>query len=256
MKDEISANHLVIFFGGAGKLGKFVTEKFTEKYSDTTFLILDKYELIRENKNLIYRKCDAMDSEDIRRCLIKETAKFKKISILNMIGFDFPVSSAQKIRTNPLSVSDEELTSTINLNLLTCHKISSTLIDMKKSFHLIFMSSIYADKPTKSSLYENRKGIEVYKPYIYGASKKALEKLAQDLSTYLPKYKGRINTIALGGVNLDLPKEFIAKYSEWSPQNCMVSPLSFYKLLDWLIFEAPFELNGCTLKLDSGLSNT
>ena len=109
-----------------------------------------------------------------------------------MIGFDFPVTENSKPRFNPLSVSDEELSKTMELNLLTSHKISLSLIENQKPFHLIFLSSIYAIKPTKSSLYNLVESIEVYKPYIYGASKAALEKLAKDLSTYLPMHKSRI----------------------------------------------------------------
>ena len=118
------------------------------------------------------------------------------------------------------------------------------------------MSSIYSSKPTKSELYQKDKnGRNTFKPFIYGASKAAIEKLAKDLSTFLPNLNGRVNVLSLGGVNLDLPEDFIARYSNWSPQKCMVSPNSVLRILSWLIISSPYELNGCILKLDSGLSN-
>ena len=35
------------------------------------------------------------------------------------------------------------------------------------------------------------------KPFIYGSSKAAIEKLAKDLSTFLPNINGRINVLSL-----------------------------------------------------------
>lgn len=250
-------NHLIIIFGGAGKLGEFIQNKLS-KDKENSFLILDKYEkkLFPNSKNMIYAKCDANDSLELKRILEANTKDNQKITVLNLIGFDFPVSKNSKPFFTPLSVSDQDLLKTIELNLLTSHKITSSLLNLKRTFHLILVSSIYSNKPTKASLYKKINGSQVYKPYIYGASKAALEKLAKDLSTFLPEFKSRVNVVALGGIDFDLPKEFVEKYSKWSPQNCMVNPNSVFELLNWLIFNSPYELNGCVLTLDSGLSNT
>jgi len=253
--------HIVLIFGGLGKLGQITANNLNMKEKEIEIVLIDIIDIseVEKNTNLKYIKyiqCDVRNSFELQKCIEKVTKPYSKISAINFIGYDFPVD--KKISTTtPLSVNDNELTLSLELNLATSHKISYALIQNNKKFHLIFISSIYASKPTKSDLYGlDKDGNKLFKPYIYGASKAGLEKLAKDLSTYLPEYNSRINVVSLGGVDTDLPIEFVKKYSKYSPQNCMINKDSVCKLLKWLIIDSPLELNGCILNLDSGVSNT
>ena len=249
----------ILIFGGFGKLGKYIIKNLLFEKNEFKLYIFDLNSI--ENKNISEKvnfiQCNANNISEINEKLKNVVEESSELTILNLIGFDFPVNKNSLKFETPVSISEDDLRKSLELNLETSHKIVQAVMNFKKKSHFIFFSSIYSSKPTNSNLYtKTNKDIKKYKPFIYGASKAALEKLSNDLSTYLPSKKSRINTISLGGIDIDLPEEFVKKYSEWSPQKSMISPASLIKLLSWLIFESPEELNGCILKLDGGLSNT
>ena len=207
--------------------------------------------------NFNFIQCNANNIDELTEKIAGLIHKSSQLTVINLIGFDFPVNKNKMQYDSPVSISQDALRKSLELNLETSHKIVQSVIKFEKQSHFIFFSSIYASKPTNSNLY--KKGDDKspkYKPFIYGAAKAGLEKFSNDLSTYLPLIQSRVNTISLGGINLDLPEEFVEKYSDWSPQKSMISPNSLVNLLSWLIFDSPYELNGCVLKLDGGLSNT
>jgi len=251
----------IILFGGLGKLGIYFVQNSTFDYSRYDLLILDKVNKNEINclpENVIYYKCDITDESSLKSSLNNLSHSYKDLTLVNFIGYDFPVGESEKIisRKTPLEVSEKELGKCLLLNISTSHNIAKCALKTGKSFHLIFISSVYANKPTNPELYSEKELLDKkYKPYIYGSSKAAIEKLANDLSVFLPKYESRINVISLGGVDLGISPEFVEKYSKWSPQGSMIKPSSVTKLLNWLILDSPLELNGCVIKLDSGLSN-
>ena len=248
---------LILLFGGSGKLGSFIIKNLDFNKDLYDLFILDKVSL--ESNKAVDNKfieCNANNINDLE----KNFSKLKKIStkciVINLIGYDFPVNNKEYKFTSPVDINEDQLRSTLQINLETSHKIVQSIIKENFEANIVFLSSVYASKPTNSNLYTNDEDLfKRYKPYIYGASKAALEKLAKDLSVYLPNIKSRINVISLGGVELGLTDVFIKNYSSWSPQKKMISPSSFLNVLKWLIFESPMELNGCIINLDSGLSN-
>lgn len=248
----------IIIFGGFGKLGKYIIKNLNLDKETFNLIILDQITPKDTDfkKEFNFIQCNATNLNQINEKLSNQVKLSSELIVINLIGYDFPVQEDKKQFESPIAISQSDLRKSLELNLETSHNIVQAIMKFEKKSHFVFFSSIYASKPTNSDLYTDKNDLNPkYKPYIYGASKAALEKLANDLSTYLPLKKSRINIISLGGINLGLPEDFIKRYSEWSPQNSMVSPSSLINLLHWLIIESPEELNGCNLKLDGGLSN-
>lgn len=260
MNKKINKKKLILLAGGSGKLGEYLIDNLKYDQEKFKIIVLDIKEIPLKKikgKEIEFINCDITNDLNLDEKLESLCIAYQHITILNLIGYDFPVNSKVKSINSPISITKEQLSKSLELNIASCHRLSQATLNLKIPFHLIFMSSIYSSKPTKSELYQkDQYGRNTYKPFIYGSSKAAIEKLAKDLSTFLPNINGRINVLSLGGVNLDLPEEFITRYANWSPQKCMVSPNSVLRILSWLIISSPYELNGCILKLDSGLSNT
>jgi len=91
------------------------------------------------------------------------------------------------------------------------------------------------------------------KPVTYSVIKTGLIGLTRYLATYWPD-RVRCNVLCPGGVDLDLPKDFINKVTERIPMGRMAEPDEYKGVLIFLLSEASKYMNGAMISVDGGRS--
>ena len=91
------------------------------------------------------------------------------------------------------------------------------------------------------------------KPVTYSVVKTGLIGLTRYLSTYWPD-KVRCNALCPGGVNSDLPEDFVSKIGKLIPLNRMANENEYNGAIVFLVSDASSYMNGSVLTVDGGRS--
>ena len=272
-----------IITGGAGLLGRTYAGALLE--TGAQVIIIDKkinskkiIKLIkRESKleqkkinNLILTECDITNPEEIKNAFDKIKKYLKNIKIL--------VNNASLIK----QVGNEELSETyksflqmepkdweeyfsvdLTGTLLMCQQV---IPYMKKNGggSIINISSTYGILSPDQRLYKffndklsskmKKMGIKIEKPIGYSISKSGTLNLTRFLATKFASDNIRVNTMTLGGVFHNNPKEFVKAYSEKTPLNRMAEKQEYVGPLLFLASDMSSYMTGSNLIVDGGWS--
>jgi NAD(P)-dependent dehydrogenase (short-subunit alcohol dehydrogenase family) len=121
---------------------------------------------------------------------------------------------------------------------------------------IVNVSSIYGLLSPQQDVYEFRRGggETFFKPVAYSVSKSALFNLTRYLATYWAKQGVRVNTLTLGGIFNDQPKEFLDAYGARVPLGRMADPGEALGPVVFLASDASSYVTGANLVVDGGWS--
>lgn len=272
-----------IITGGAGLLGRTYAAALLE--TGAQVIIIDKkidskkiIKLIkRESKleqkkidNLILTECDITNPEEIKHVFekIKKYLKNVKIlvnnaSLVKQVGNDDLTESYKPfLQMDP---KDWEAYFSVDLTgaLLMCQQV---IPHMKKNGggSIINISSTYGILSPDQRLYKffndklstkmKKMGIKIEKPIGYSISKSGTLNLTRFLATKFAENNIRVNTMTLGGVFDNNPKEFVKAYSEKTPLKRMAEKQEYVGPLLFLASDMSSYMTGSNLIVDGGWS--
>ena len=273
-----------IVTGGAGLLGRTYTGALLE--AGANVIIIDKKIDLKKIPNLIKREsklnqiktnnlhlveCDITNPTQINDTFkkIKKYLKNLKIlvnnaSLVKQVGNEDLIESYKPfLQMKPKDWEDYfsvDLTGT----LLLCQKVIPYM-KKNKGGSIINISSTYGILSPDQRLYKSfndklspkmkKMGIKIEKPIGYSISKSGVLNLTRFLATKFAVDNIRVNTMTLGGVFDNNPKEFVKAYSEKTPMKRMATRKEYIGPLLFLASEMSSYMTGSNLIIDGGWSS-
>ena len=131
-----------------------------------------------------------------------------------------------------------------------------------KGGSIVNISSTYGILSPDQRLYETfnkkltakqkKKGIVIEKPIGYSISKSGILNLTRFLATKFAEHGIRVNTLTLGGVYQNNPKQFVRAYSKRTPLGRMAKKNEYIGPLLFLASDMSSYMTGSNLIVDGG----
>ena len=168
---------------------------------------------------------------------------------------DAPPEEVGPFESYPESSFDAVLDVNVKGVLLCCQVIGGHMAEAGRG-SIVNVSSIYGLLSPQQDVYEFRRGggETFFKPVAYSVSKSALLNLTRYLATYWAKSGVRVNTLTLGGIFAEQPKEFLDAYGARVPLGRMANPEEALGAAVFLASDASSYVTGANLVVDGGWS--
>lgn len=276
-------NKTAIITGGTGLLGTVYTAALLS--ADAEIIILDKKinkkkffpNLKNEFKISDYQlrklhliKCDITNEKQVNQTFKKLDKKLLNLKILinnaslvKQVGVD----DLGSLYVPFLKMKKKDWESYFSIDLTGTLLISQKSIPyMQKNGggSIVNISSTYGILSPDQRIYKffndklstkmKSKGIKIEKPIGYSISKSGILNLTRYLATKFAPYKIRVNTLTLGGVYANNPKEFVKAYSEKTPLQRMANKQEYVGPILFLVSDMSSYMTGANLIVDGGWS--
>ena len=111
MKSKNLLKKSILLFGGFGKLGKYIIENLyiNKDKSELYILDLNQPEINDNFQGFNFMQCDANNIADITEKISNLIHQSSQLTIINLIGFDFPVNKNATQYDTPVSISSNAL---------------------------------------------------------------------------------------------------------------------------------------------------
>jgi NAD(P)-dependent dehydrogenase (short-subunit alcohol dehydrogenase family) len=168
---------------------------------------------------------------------------------------DAPPEEVGPFESYPESSFDAVMDVNVKGVLLCCQVIGGHMAEAGRG-SIVNVSSIYGLLSPQQDVYEFRRGggETFFKPVAYSVSKSALLNLTRYLATYWAKSGVRVNTLTLGGIFAEQPKEFLDAYGARVPLGRMANPEEALGAAVFLASDASSYVTGANLVVDGGWS--
>jgi NAD(P)-dependent dehydrogenase (short-subunit alcohol dehydrogenase family) len=168
---------------------------------------------------------------------------------------DAPADEVGPFETYPEDSFDEVLDVNVKGSFLCCQVVGGAMARAGRG-SIVNVSSIYGLLSPVQDLYAFRReqGETFVKPVAYSVSKSAIFNLTRYLATYWAKSGVRVNTLTLGGVWNDQPREFLEAYSARAPMGRMLEAREALGAVVFLASDASSYVTGANLVVDGGWS--
>jgi NAD(P)-dependent dehydrogenase (short-subunit alcohol dehydrogenase family) len=179
--------------------------------------------------------------------------------LVNNAALDSPPDASPEevgpFETYPESSFDEVMDVNVKGVFLCCQVIGGHMAEAGRG-SIVNISSIYGLLSPQQDVYEFRRGggETFFKPVSYSVSKSALFNLTRYLATYWAKAGVRVNTLTLGGILAEQPKEFLDAYGARVPVGRMADPGEALGPVVFLASDASSYVTGANLVVDGGWS--
>ena len=259
------SNKVAIITGGNGFLGVRHAEALAEV--GCNLVLFDKFISKSISKKIESRysvKCLSIKGDVTKEISVKETLKiikkkFGKIDILINNAAINPIIDKKK-NSKKFSKLENFSINTWNNEMAVgltgaflCSKIFGSEMSKKNGGVIINISSDLGIIAPDQRIYnKNKNQINSVKPVTYSVIKHGIIGLSKYLATYWPHRNIRSNTLCIGGVKNDQPREFVKKISELIPMNRMAEPDEYKSAIQFLCSDASKYMNGSTLVIDGG----
>jgi len=231
----------VVITGGAGYLGKALTEKFiSEGYR---VLTLDIVEMENFGKEHFHYLCDVTKVYNIERTFKDIHERFGFIDILiNNAGVT--------IHTPMMERTWEEFDMVMKINCYGTFFSSKESLKYMKGGSIINIGSIYGIVSPDPNIYgdsgENS-------PEVYGMSKAGIIQLTKYLAVHTPR-NIQVVTISPGGIYKTQSATFIKRYEKKTPMGRMATRDEVVRLIFLVADSNITYLNGANIPIDGGLT--
>ena len=209
----------IIITGGAGLIGSAFSKACAQSNANVVVVdinekkgenLVDTLKQETNNNNIIFKKCDITNADDIEIIINDTLDRFKQIDAL--VNNAYPRNSNYgRIFEN---VAFDDFCENTNTHLggyfLMTQQIAKIMMKQEHG-NIINMSSIYGFASPRFEIYDNT---NMTVPVEYTAIKGAIINLTKYLASYLGKYNIRVNSISPGGVFDNQPEHFVKEYSK------------------------------------------
>ena len=168
---------------------------------------------------------------------------------------DAPAEEVGPFETYP----EESFAAVMDVNVkgtFLCCQVVGAAMAREGRGSIVNVSSIYGLLSPVQELYAFRRerGETFVKPVAYSVSKSAILNLTRYLATHWAKSGVRVNTLTLGGVWNDQPREFLDAYEARSPMGRMLESHEALGAVVFLASEASSYVTGANIVVDGGWS--
>ena len=252
MKKLIST---ALITGALGPLGQTITSKFID--SGYKLILTDKQDSIPDSsylrsQNITYISADLSKDNSLKDLTDYCNNHLENLNvIINNAGLTGD-SGLSGYMTNLNNQTNEAFMAAIRINLIAPFAIIRDLAPlMAKSpkASIVNISSIYSLVGPQPKLYENQNLRST--PAAYAASKAGLNQLTRYFASVLAP-SIRVNAVAAGGIERNQKKEFIEKYSSFTPLQRMATPEEISDVIFWLANDKSSYVNGQVVVADGG----
>jgi NAD(P)-dependent dehydrogenase (short-subunit alcohol dehydrogenase family) len=168
---------------------------------------------------------------------------------------DAPAEEVGPFETYPEASFDAVMDVNVKGTFLCCQVVGAAMAREGRG-SIVNVSSIYGLLSPVQNLYEFRRerGETFVKPVAYSVSKSAVLNLTRYLATYWAKSGVRVNTLTLGGVLDEQPREFLDAYEARVPLGRMLDAREALGAVVFLASDASSYVTGANLVVDGGWS--
>jgi len=247
-------NKIAVVTGGLGTLGTEYAKTFLDYGAKVA--VIDKVAPKKNHNlnsylqtgNIFFITTDITKKNEVKSALdlIKKKWGVPEI-LINNAAIDFPPQkSGEKFETYSSRIWQEVLDVNVTGVFFCCQIFGGAMAKTKKG-SIINISSTYGVLSPNQNIYTN-----FIKPASYGVSKSGVLNLTKYLATYWAKDGVRVNSLSLGGVFNDQPKDFVKKYSKLTPLGRMARKEEYNGAILFLASEASSYMTGSNLIIDGG----
>jgi NAD(P)-dependent dehydrogenase (short-subunit alcohol dehydrogenase family) len=168
---------------------------------------------------------------------------------------DAPAEEVGPFESYPETSFDEVMDVNVKGTFLCCQVVGGAMARAGRG-SIVNVSSIYGLLSPVQDLYAFRRerGETFVKPVAYSVSKSAILNLTRYLATYWARDGVRVNTLTLGGVWNDQPREFLDAYEARVPLGRMLDAKEALGAVVFLASDASSYVTGANLVVDGGWS--
>ena len=252
-------NRSSLIIGGAGLLGSEMSYALAELDSNLVIAsrnkdkcknICEKIALKYPNISANYHEVDITNLKSIEKLYNFISDKYGKLDVL--------INSGTSNKKNDLdSISFDDWDHDIEITLNGVFKTIKTFLPLlkKSNGNIVNIASIYGQIAPDYRLYDKS---NLANPPSYGSSKAGVIQLTKYLSSFLAKYKIRVNSISPGPFPFEMTQkenpEFIKKLSNKIPLNRIGAPHELKGIIALLCSDAGSYINGQNVFVDGGWS--
>ena len=219
-----------------------------------------RFQAAVENGALTSFVVDITKKEEINSAIQEVVRNWGAPDILiNNAALDSPPDASPEevgpFETYPENSFDKVMDVNVKGTYLCCQIIGGLMAEQGKG-SIINISSTYGILSPRQDIYSFRrkKGEDFFKPVAYSVSKSAIMNLTRYLATYWALKGVRVNTLTLGGVFNDQPKEFLDAYCKNVPLGRMAYADEYIGAVLFLATDASCYMTGSNLIVDGGWS--
>ena len=214
----------------------------------------------KEEENIIFEKCDITKTENVKKIFSKHSLDKKNLKILvNNASLVKQINNEYSNFYKPFLKSEpkdwKEFFEVDLVGSLLLSKLAIPIMIKNNGGRIVNISSIYGILSPDQRLYKSIQKENMEKPIGYSISKSGILNLTRHLATLYGKFNVRVNTLTLGGVYQNNPKNFVTKYSEKTPLNRMANKFEYCASLLFLVSDASSYMTGSNLIVDGGWSS-
>ncbi len=216
---------VAVVTGGRGNLGSEFCRALHEHGARVASIDIKPNTLDSSDPSVREFTCDITNKTGVQELFSKIIDAIGTPTILvNCAGLDSPPTKSSETTGLFEDISEETWDSIIDSHLKGAFLVSQEFIRAArraKQDHgsIINISSIYGVVTPDQSIYDfmRKGGTPFFKPVAYSVAKSGMLNFTRWLAEYGAPHHIRVNTLVLGGVFNNQPKEFIIEYNKRTP---------------------------------------
>jgi NAD(P)-dependent dehydrogenase (short-subunit alcohol dehydrogenase family) len=252
------SGRVAVVTGGLGQMGEVYTDGLAAR--GMRVAVFDVAAEPGDDGDVRRFRVDVTDRASIEAATAQVVAEWGAPHLLvNNAALDSPPDAPPEevgpFETYPEASFDEVMDVNVKGVVLCCQVVGAAMADAGRG-SIVNVSSVYGLLSPPQDLYEFRRaaGETFFKPVAYSVSKSALLNLTRYLATYWAKSGVRVNTLTLGGIFNEQPREFLEAYGARVPLGRMAEAGEALGAVVFLASDAASYVTGANLVVDGGWS--
>jgi NAD(P)-dependent dehydrogenase (short-subunit alcohol dehydrogenase family) len=247
---------VVVITGGAGMLGSQYAEVLSDAGAHVVITDINQESCDKVANNITKRnnieaigvESDITNEDSIKNMVDVVKTKFGKIDILINNAATKPKNLFNKFEE--YTIEDWRDVVAVDLDaVFLCSKIIGNEMLKQNNGVIINIGSIYGVVGPDQSIYGDSPNKA---PAVYSACKGGVINLTRYLATYFGSRGIRVNCLSPGGVNNNLDKDFIERYSKKTPLGRLANKDELNGAILFLASDASSYMTGANLIVDGG----
>ena len=252
------SDKVIILTGAGGLLGSKYAEGLSKVNANVVLADknFSKIKQIQKSLNEKYDidstalKVDITNQKSVKNLVNQVLKKYSSIDGLvnNAMYPEGPKERSIPFEKFPLKFWNDAIEVNLTGMFLCCQEVGKVMKKQKNGV-IVNISSIYGIVGADQRIYEKSK---YNSTAIYGVTKSAILNFTRYLASYWNNTGIRVNTLSLGGVENNHPKDFVKNYSYRNMMGRMAQKHEYTGAIIFLLSDASSYMTGSNLIIDGG----